>query len=219
MRWKSIVFLMAFLCVGSGFTVRADVVLETVTWDSGTEGWTSRDDLGVVSHTGSTLAFTFTGLGSPAMQTDAVIADDLAGFNGNYTAIPRLGVSFDWYTYASSAQSLYFTSTSGASWGYDLTGGVNGWQTYSVSFGSDTGWTRLSGAGSYFDALADVNRIGLIVSHLNTGSDIVYQLDNWEFNVPEPGSIAMLFVTFGSTGFAFLRRRKAMTVPEDALLS
>lgn len=212
---KYIVAVLMFV----GLVARADIVFTPVTWDAGTEGWTSRDGVGTVANSGSgALEMSFAGAGSPTAQTDAMVADNLAGFNGNYGAYRWLYVTFNWRGYASSAQSLYLETSfgGGSSWAYDFAVPDSNWHSYTISLNNDTGWTRLSGGGTFADALSDVTMIGIQVGHVNTGSAFDYQLDDWTYAIPEPASVAMVLMVIGSTATIIRKKRKLEICTEES---
>lgn len=207
-----VLMLVCLLWAGIG-SLWADISFVPVTWDAGAAGWTSKDSVGTVANGGGNLNMNFAGTGAPQLQSDTMAANNLAGYNGDYTANPFLQVSFDFQGYAASVQSLYFESTAGggSTWAYDLTVPDSGWHNYTVSLSSPAGWTEVSGAASFASALASVNLIGITVGHLNIGNPLDYNLDDWAFEtpVPEPGSLMLLFSALGSFGFVYrFRRRK-----------
>lgn len=197
----------------------AAILLDTpITWDSGLAGWSSQSAgaVGAVANGGGNLNMNFPGVvGVPTMQSDAMITGNL---NDDYSAYQYLQVAFNFRGYASSAQSLYFSSLAGggSTWTYDFTIPDSSWHNYAVSLNNSAGWIRQSGAGSFALALTSVDLIGINIGHLNSGAPLVYTLDDWTYtnNVPEPGSVSMVFAALGSFGIVCrFRRRKGSAVP------
>jgi hypothetical protein len=128
-------------------------------------------------------------------------------------------LSFDFLGYADTAQALFFESDV-ASWGYSFSSAASStWETKTFSFASASGWTLLSGSGSFSDALASVSKIGVMMTHSDDEGDFTYGLDNWTYGVnggmavPEPGSIAMSVTALLGMG-GLLRRRRRPSVED-----
>jgi len=206
----------------------ADVSFVPVTWTAAgdTLGWTNLTPVAgeTITQNGGVLNMNFVGAG-PGIESDTMAADNLEGYNGDYSAYANLTVSFDFQGYASSAQSLYFESTAGggSTWAYDLTIPDSAMHNYTVSLNNATGWNKLTGgAVSFATALTLVDLIGITVQHSNAGTPFDYNLDNWTYDntdnaVPEPGSLALLFSALGSFGFTYrFRRKKNPQAPNQA---
>jgi len=226
MKYIQYLVLISGLILSSGVqTSMADISFLPVTWSTpgNAEGWTSLNAVGTVAESGGALNMNFAAAGPGPVQLDAMVANNVEGFNGNYGAYANLSVSFNFQGYLSSAQSLYFVSTvgTGSTWAYDLNVPDSGLHNYSFSLSDPTGWTEVIGTESFSSALTMVNLIGITVQHVTTGSPFNYYLDDWQYGsgspVPEPGSIALLFSALGSIGMAYRsRRKKSQSVPNQA---
>jgi hypothetical protein len=150
----------------------------------------------------------------PVIETDAMVNTG-EGYTGNYRGQPGTWLRFEYLGYPSSVQSLYFESSwgSGSTWAYDLTPTAHAWTPVTVSFATSHGWDRVSGTDSFFQALWQVDLIGVTVQHLNLDTPFDYGLDNWQFQyglaIPEPGVVAVV-LTF-LFGMLCMYRRSLVT--------
>jgi len=202
--------------MGGAELVSAALTFTPVTWGSGgdTLGWFSTNVVGGGVGSGATSPATG---GNPAssgylslhfepptpIPTGPVHGEMVtmgAAYTGDYTAEHFAGaeplfVQFDFLGFPVGTQFLYFESSAGggSSWAYELTGVEDTWVTQAIPFGTDAGWTQLSGADPFALALTDVSLIGIQVDYLIDGEPLDFGIDNWHFliAVPEPGEIAL----------------------------
>lgn len=211
------------LCLACG--AFADVSMDPVTWGSGGSllGWSGAGDANAVTSPASGgnpdgyLGIAFDAADFPTFQI-ASVSNSGTGYTGNYSG---LGLKFDLLGYAGSVHELFFMSSSGGSSAWRLTlveppVAEQTWQTFNVSFLTQGSWYRESGDEvDFLTALAQVDSIGLVVSHLNLEAPMQYGIDNWQFMdqsqlyVPEPGSMAMAAVVVLSALFWVRRSFKA----------
>lgn len=215
-------FVATWLVVSCQLAV-ADISYAPVTWGSGGDllGWTNQggDANSVTSpatggNPGGFLAINFAEAYS-VMESN-VVANSGPGYTGDYRS-RDLALKFDFFGYQSSLQQLFFVSSADgrfSTWKWVIPEPLvdQQWQTYSVSFQDQGSWYVAGGDTNvnFLDALAQVDSIGLTVSHMNLGN-MQYGLDNWQFSVPEPGETAMaavLLLTMAFWGQRALRARR-----------
>jgi hypothetical protein len=193
------------------------------TWDAGTNGWGTYTPYGTgiaVSHNigGQYLELTVSGGAGPGFGVVAGTGD--ANFIGNFATLgaptPDLQVRFDFITTGSTpnALGLYFMSSSGRLWGYDLLSQItppsSGSTQYSIPIGAFEGWEGQNGTyvGSQFYAdLADVTWLGLFIEAAAAGTE-VYGLDDMYVTliVPEPETVWMILAIVLSLAITFRSR-------------
>lgn len=202
------------LLVGLAHEASADVSMDLVTWGTGgsTLGWTGTGDANSITspasggNPGGFLSVQFDAA-FPGVYSE-IVSNSGAGYTGNYGG---LDLKFDLLGYSNSVQQLFFVSSAGgpSTWFLTLVDPPvqdQSWQTYSVSFKTQGSWYTGSSV-QFLDALAQVDSIGLVITHFGSDTPLQYGLDNWQFLsdqsqlfVPEPGTTAMaamLVLTLG----------------------
>jgi hypothetical protein len=189
-------------------------------------GWTSGTGIlpgdifsGVVpSESGGALTTTFS-TANPN-RGDRIYTTGVISGGINYTGD---AVSFEYYgTALPSEFGLYFKGNAGSPvWYYDFklvsinTPTVN--LSPTISFGSQTGWSLLSGSSvNFFTDLMSVQEIGIELLWPASGVSTTYAIDHFVrgpaplggggYAVPEPGTYAALGFAFASMGLTFRRR-------------
>jgi len=140
-------------------------------------------------------------------------------------------ISFDFYAGADdggNAEGInaplelgaYFQTMDGTVWLYafDPTG-ISGWDTYTATFGSGSGWVgwgddtfSTAATTTFTDAFADVTRIGIYVTYQADADDQVFGLGDVNLSVsvsvvvPEPETYMILGMALLSVGVVFRRR-------------
>ena len=197
-------------------TACASVSFIPVTWEPGgnTMGWTNAGGLatgvgtiGVPATGGDPAAYLrllFPADPFPVIPLDSMVAAG-EGYTGDYISQGSQQVVFDFLGYPTSPQAFYFASSAGGGswWEYTFTSSDHVWETHAISFRNPDGWTQVSGSTDFITALSQVDLIGIVVQHLNLDDPLVYGLDNWQFQVPEPSEWAMLGVALLSVGAVF----------------
>ena len=184
-----------------------DISFDQVTWNSSTLGWYNTEGVATsVDNPGGWLRMYFAVDQNPVIESDRLVNDG-AGYTGDYTAYKNFHVRFQFLGYPSSAQSMILRSAvdGGSLWAYDLNVISHGWESKVVKFSSETGWSRISGSGSFASALTQIDMIGFAVEHLNLDSSFEYGLDNWQYDyfIPEPGAVSMFITALLSIAVTF----------------
>ena len=209
-RWAPV-----FLVVAMASTVMGNVSFDKVTWGNGgdTLGWASQGGVAAsvtapAEGENGYLSMNFNPTDPmPMVQSDR-LATSGGGYTGSYAGVS--GATFDFRGQAGAPQWIFFEG--GAStWEQLLTGAAPSWQPYSVSFVTDSGWSRVgSSSESFAQALADVKLIGFETTFIDSGSPFAYGVDNWQFTpssfadaVPEPDSVLMMVALLLSLGVMF----------------
>jgi hypothetical protein len=152
---------------------------------------------------------------------------------------PVLGISFDFYANAGgpggdtpTVLRLYFETTAGVTWYHNITGVTAGWGSYGANISSG-GPTQNSGTwyvegldtGATWD-ITQISEIGLYVQYQTNVGSQEYGLDNFTLDseqyirsTPEPGTLAMLAMAFGSLGVTFRRKLRETVETVKASLS
>jgi hypothetical protein len=148
--------------------------------------------------------------------SSGLLSTDSGSFLGDYTANAGHTISFDFFfdeaAFAATDGLSLFFNNSGANWYYeiDLSGqAANTWATYTVNFGSETGWSdEGGGAPSFSTAAAGVTQIGFRLNYLDGVAGQKYGVDNLTrtFNVPEPETYAALGFALISICITFRRK-------------
>jgi hypothetical protein len=213
------------LCAGM---VHAGPLLNTPeTWDSppAQEGWDNDAPDGVgtgdgtISASGGWLQIVFAEqVGEPTYEEDTMYANG-ADYIGNYTTSTPLAVRFQFYAsdILPGDVALYVHSSDGggALWEYALTvGSVGQWIDIAVPLYYTSDWVGPGGSADFLVDMASVDWIGVNIarSTLDLGEQ-EYRIDNWEYFVPEPGTIWALVAAFFSLSIAARQywRRKNVT--------
>ncbi|MFO7871955.1 MAG: hypothetical protein R6V03_11070 [Kiritimatiellia bacterium] len=203
-------------------------VLIKETWEDGNAaGWAAKPDTGVASYSDAPSHETIGGDGALRLHADNSAGgprDDLiytdagspAGLAGNKDFSGAWRISFSLYQDAAnntdwpSALSLYFWSDRNAggdyAWFYDLTvQQSSGWKYYSADVRGGGGWYSEDAGASYYDDLADVDEIGILLTWRGT-EDEHYGLDDYTVEIPEPGTCATLAFAFVSLAVPFRKK-------------
>lgn len=209
--------LIVFRCEGS-------LSFEPITWDTGTLDWFTRNATHPVTLENPGTGGTPDGFLRMGFQPDLTPQSaDLVTTNsdrvGDYVHGGVSGVRFDFLGYPHSPQALFFESGDGSVWSFDLPGSAHDWEAQTVSFQSETGWSRLQGSADFSAALEQVTLIGITLTRFDAAETFFYGLDNWQlldaYAVPEPAGAAMAATLLLSTA-ALLRRRRRATCPASA---
>jgi len=215
--------LLTVFAFGLGFLFGTPEVLATPvmppttqTWDVADNlySWTNAPALGnalsPLSNPGGYLQMTFPAVGDPFSPANDFMYSQDAAYVGGLTN--SWGVRFSFRASDLGSATLRFRSESGHIWdlGFDTT---TDWTTNTLYFVySQYGWQSTTAGlteSDFYTDLASVDTIGIYVDRvLGDTSTQYYDLDNWEYFVPEPGTICMLGTFLLSFGLAQRRRLK-----------
>lgn len=164
------------------------------------------------------LLTTFNTPGVPAPESDTIQSTET-----NYTGdLTGLKLTFDFLGYPPSDQFFTFTSTfgGGSTWEIPFSSlASQTWETKMFSFSGPSGWSLVSGSGTFLDAVMSVTLVGVNVNHvpLIGGDPFTYGIDNWQYminastaDLPEPSQYLMMLMVLLSTTLLIHQRRNGV---------
>jgi len=195
------------------------------TWSSApsVEGWQNTTGYGALSNPGGGgagpglgyLRITFGAQGgTPVPQDDTIFASG-PDYNGSYQ-IDNLTLTLSFYVQDVPALStiLYLHSlVSGNTWEYAFSQSSLGvWADHTIPFAYGAGWTGPGNATDYWNDLANVEWVGVNVGRSLDTMQQVYGVDNWQCQVPEPGTLGLMISGLIPLAAGFRARSKRGTL-------
>ncbi|MBN1670809.1 MAG: hypothetical protein JXR37_07245 [Kiritimatiellae bacterium] len=212
----AVCLLAALLATG---LVAGPVIDDPVDWSSppSVEGWKDTDGVASVANPAGYLQITFPAQGGPPDPQEDVIYTDGADLTGDFqTAETNLAVQFDFYAEdalpgAGSLALWMHSSGSDRTWRYSFNNTAIGvWETHAVPFDpNDANWQGEGTAEDFWTDLATIDWIGIRISTWDT-QQLDFGLDNWEYFVPEPGSVYVVATALLAMAFVFRERLRAL---------
>jgi len=194
------------------------------TWDSGNQGWSNDGTLGGtgvsgnLGNAGGVLRLTLPADGNPFSDASDFMYATGPAYTGVLTVPGIAGVKFSFF-----ASNLGGADALGTTTLRMVSGNNHIWErgfyassvptVYSIGFTDGGAWAPVDftpGVGdSFLTDLGTVTAIGIYVSRAQ-GSTLpqTYDLDNWEYFVPEPGTMCMVGTVLLSFGLAQRKRLK-----------
>lgn len=179
------------------------------------EGWTNSPGVGSsLQNTSGWLIVHFNAQAGPEPEFVDNTAYAVGGaYTGSYLATGMaVRFSFKAEDFLPTYSLLYFRSGGGNEWTYEFSNTqVNQWQTQAIFFNYDygTGWSGPGGSAQFWSDLQDVTAVGFRIRSAWELDAQDYEFDDWEYFVPEPGSVCLLAATFLSFGVTFRRRLRS----------
>ena len=208
--------LFSCLLLGGARSHGSVVVNDPELWTSGTAGWTNTTGDATLSNPGTGgagpgegyLRITFGELGMPSYEEDTIYTDQ-EGDVGDYRIFLELRFSFYAEDTAPLSAVLYFHSTmSDSIWefafGDDIIVGT--WTDFAIMLDYDEGWAGPGDADDFEADLANIDWIGINIARNPDVGQQDYGLDNWEYYIPEPGTMSALAAAFLSLAVVFRKR-------------
>ena len=214
-RWAPLAASLAVFA-----SIASAVSLLPEAWDAGgdTHGWVPTNGLATVTSPGAgghpaSGGYLSIAFADSFVPQDEWIATTNAAFTGDYTLMQpqwNLYLQFDYRGDPTAAQSLYLDSSvaGGSRWEFPLNSYIQSldWTRITVLFNG--GWNWVSGQGDFALALQNVTAIGFAISHTGPLAG-EYGVDDFAFQVPEPGTVPLLLATGLSLALTFSRRLAA----------
>lgn len=138
---------------------------------------------------------------------DTVYSQGL-NYTGSYSEVSAVNFRFLAEDFLPSASAVYMRGSSGREWERAFSvSQTNNWESFTVAFSHSDGWVGGT-AGQFLSDLADIDAIGVYVAGPLNFDPQDYGLDDWQYAIPEPGTLCMLAAVFASFGMTMLRRRR-----------
>jgi hypothetical protein len=165
------------------------------------DGWVSDMQGGGTPHVsvqnpgGSYLETDFLYSGPP-VPLNPLINNSSSPYIGDWSIADTLQFDFIAFDFAPAAGlAIRFTGVNGAVWAqtFNYTSAqVGDWVHYALPL-SAAAWTLQSGSSDFMAALGNVASAQLsIEGSVGDGGSQQFGLDNWQYTIPEPGTVAML---------------------------
>lgn len=127
-----------------------------------------------------------------------------APYSGDFSQ-PGLTLSFRFL--ASSVlpdYTMVFLISDGTQWEHSFTPTtVGSWETWTVTFTAGEWY----GIGDFASDIQDIDMIGIhVIDNSGVTDEQIYGIDDWEYSVPEPGSLCLLAAVFTPLGLMFRKR-------------
>lgn len=216
---------LALLCSAA----RAGIVLEDpVMWSNApptTESWGSNaptvgTGLATVDNPGTGgagegegfLRITFQQQDAPPQFEEDVVWTQDGAYTGDYRAVnePDLGIQFNFYAedlLPGSTIIFIHSASNDTLWEHSFDQTVlGGWQQHAIKF-SDGNWLGPGSQEDFWEDLATVDWIGVLVERSLDTREQQFGLDNWTYlAIPEPGTTLVLTAALCSMAITFRRR-------------